>query len=83
MMIFTGHTPQGEPRECTYGGPTVEACFSTLNLLVNDGWQLDTANLPESATHAVWLPIKAFDGRSMTKQLQKLERSWQEALIIW
>lgn len=80
VMYFSCLTPQRNYTECMFCGPDIDSCFKTLNVMVNAGWQLLTINLPESPTHPVWLPIEAFDGKSMDKSLQALQFDWEAVL---
>ena len=81
FVFFSCINPNGEARECSYGGPTVESCFDTLNYLTAIGWQLVNVKLVDApGSGEVKLPIEAFTGESMETHLLSLQQTWETVL---
>jgi hypothetical protein len=80
LLFISGHTAEGDFQDCSFGGQDIESCFSVLSELTSGGWQLISAKLSEPPDSSIWLPVEAFDGQSMKRPLELLQREWEEIL---
>ena len=81
FVFFSSINPNGKFTECSFGGPDIDSCFDTLNVLASRGWQLVGVKLlvPPGKVR-MELPVEAFTGEVMRPQLVQLERTWKYLL---
>ena len=80
LLYFSCRSPTGDYHECSLGAKDIESCLDMLSVLVEEGWQLLSVKLSEYPGSATWLPVEAFDGQSMHRPLQSLQRQWEAIL---
>ena len=81
MLYFTCIDSRGNYQEASYGGLSLEECFDAITLVVNKNWQFTALKLLDQDKTVIALPIEAFDGQSLTRPLQQLQREWEQILV--
>lgn len=81
LIVVSGIDPQGNYVHGRLDTSSLESGFELLSRLVQSGWQLISVKLHEGKHRCIFLPVEAFDGQTMEEPLQRLQQSWEEALL--
>lgn len=82
MMLFIDGISKGIYHENVgYYIQDYESAFDRLTQLVSDDWILEFAIIMDDG-QGVTLPVEAFDGQPMLKDIRALQQQWNELLSV-
>lgn len=80
FLYFATIDSKGVIEEYFLGNTDIENAFEVLTNMVNNGFKLTEVYLSNSWNSYTSLPIEAFDGVSMKKYIESLQKEWELVL---